>query len=273
MRRIAHRCYVGREVHPGVDCGMRHGKLGIALAAAAALVVAGCGIGTSERAPGGPADPPPASIAPRASLDGFPGYANVPHFSVSAVRGEGAYVHEPHAATVRVGVEDDGVDLTREVFDGRLDVSSGSAAFAYWRPDVGSDPANVSPARIYVVDSREDDAGAAIRALIGSAAAARLGGAFVHDIAGGPTAWFEIPAFDVETSPEREGAEHGTAVAGVLARETARHDAGRNVAIVPMAASLDGARDVSSWLIDRLEGRPGSTIDDGVRDALLARHV
>jgi len=252
---------------------MRHGKLGIALAATAALVVAGCGIGTSDRAPGGPADPPPASIAPRDSLDGFPGYADVPHFSVSAVRGEGAYAHEPHTATVRVGVEDDGVDLTREVFDGRLDVSSGSAAFAYWRPDVGSDPANVSPARIYVVDSREDDAGAAIRALIGSAAAARLGGAFVHDIAGGPTAWFEIPAFDVETSPEREGAEHGTAVAGVLARETGRHDAGRNVAIVPMAASLDGARDVSSWLIDHLEGRPGSTIGDGIRDALLARHV
>ena len=127
------------------------------------------------------------------------------------------------------------------MFDGRLDVSSGSAAFAYWRPDVGSDPANASPARIYVVDSREDDLGAAIRALIGSAAAARLGGAFVHDIGGGPTAWFEIPPFDIESSPEREGAEHGTAVASVLARETARRDAGRNVAIVPMAASLDGA--------------------------------
>ncbi len=78
VRRPASRGYVGREVHSGVDCVVRHGKLGIALAATAALVVAGCGIGTSDRAPGGPADPLPASIAPRASLDGFPGYANVP---------------------------------------------------------------------------------------------------------------------------------------------------------------------------------------------------
>ena len=273
MPRIASRCYVGREVHPGVDCGVRHGKLVIALAVAATLVLAGCGNRTSDRAVGGPAGPSAATVAPRAPLDGLLGYANVPHFSVSAVRGSGAYVHRPHAGTVRVGVEDDGVDLSREVFDGRLDVSSGSAAFAYWRPDVGSDPANASPARIYVVDSREDDRGAAIRALVGSEAAARLGGAFVHDIAGGPTAWFEIPPFDIESSPEREGAEHGTAVAGVLARETARRDAGRNVAIVPMAASLDGARDVSSWLIDHLGGRPGSEIGDEARDSLLARHV
>ena len=256
-----------------MDYGVRYGNPGIALAVAATVVLAGCGTRTSDHAPSGPSDPPAASVAPRGSLAGFPGYANVPHFSVSTVRGEGDYVHRPHAATVRVGVEDDGVDLTREVFDGRLDVSSGSAAFAYWRPDVGSDPANASPARIYVVDSREDDRGAAIRALIESEAAARSGGAFVHDLAGGSTAWFEIPPLDIEASPEREGAEHGTAVAGVLARETARRDAGRNVAIVPMAASLDGARDVSSWLIDHLGGRPGSEIGDEVRDSLLARHV
>ena len=256
----------------GVDCGVRHGYLGIALAVAATLLLAGCGTGTSDRAPSGPAGPPAASVAPRAALDGLPGYANVPHFSVSAVRGEGDYVHEPHVATVRVGVEDDGVDLSRGVFDGRLDVSSGSEAFAYWRPDVGSDPANASPARIYVVDSREDDRGAAIRALIGSEAAARLGGAFVHDIAGGPTAWFEIPPFDIESSPEREGAEHGTAVAGVLAREAARHEAGRNVAIVPMAVPL-GARGVASWLIDHLKGQPGTAIGDEARDALLARYA
>ena len=62
-------------------------------------------------------------------------------------------------------------------------------------------------------------------------------------------------------------------MAGVLARETARRDGGRNVAIVPMAASLDGARDVSPWLIHHIEGRPGSTIDEGVRDTLLARYV
>ena len=256
-----------------MDYGVPHGKLGIALAVAATLVLAGCSIRTSDRAADGPADPPAASVAPRAALDGFPGYANLPHFSVSAVRGEGAYIHRPHAATVRVGVEDGGVDLTREVFDERMDVSSGSAAIAYWRPDLGSDLANASPARIYVVDSREDDRGAAIRALIGSAAAARLGGAFVHDLAGGPTAWFEIPPLDIEASPEREGAEHGTAVAGVLARETARHDAGRNVAIVPMAASLDGTRDVSSWLVHHLEGRPSSEIGDEARESLLARHI
>ncbi len=40
----------------------------------------------------------------------------MPHFSVSVVRGEGAYVHTPHAATVRVGIKDGGVDLTRKVF-------------------------------------------------------------------------------------------------------------------------------------------------------------
>ena len=259
-----------------MDGGMRHGKPGkpaIALTVAAALVLAGCGLRASDRGPGGPADAPAAVVAPRASLDGFPGYANVPHFSVSAVRGEEAYVHRPHAATVRVGVEDDGVDPTRAVFDGRLDVSVGSAAFAYWRPDVGSGPANASPARIYAVDSREEDRGAAIRALIGSEAASRLGGAFVHDIAGGPAAWFEIPPFGIESSPVREGAEHGTAVAGVLARETARGDAGRNVAIVPMAASLDGARDVSSWLIRHLGGRSGSGIGDEARNSLLVRHV
>ena len=273
MRRIASRCYVGREAHLGVDYGVRHGKFEIALAVAATFVLAGCGIGTSDRAPGGPSDPPAPSVAPREPLEDFPGYVDVPHFLVSAVRGEGDYVHAPDAATVRVGIEDDGVDLTRDVFEGRLDVSSGSAAFAYWRPDVGSDPAIASPARIYVVDSREDDRGAAIRALIESEAAARLGGAFVYDIAGGPTAWFEIPAFDVETSPDREGAEHGTAVAGVLARETAWHDVGRNVAIVPMAASLDGTRDVSAWLIDHLEGRPGTEIVEEARDALLVRHV
>lgn len=250
---------------------MKQGRLAIALFAVA--VVSGCGLQRSDRTPRVPVEPPAARIVPRAPLDGLPGYADVPHFSVSEVRGDGSYVHEPRAGTVRVGIEDDGVDLTREVFDGRLDVSSRGAAFAYWRPDIGSDPANASPARIYVVDSREDDPGAAIRALIESDAAARLGGAFVHDIAGGPTAWWEIPPLDIETSPEREGAEHGTAVAGVVARETARRDAGRNVAIVPMAASLDGARDVSSWLIRHLEGWSGSAIDDGVRDALLARHA
>lgn len=273
VRRTARGCYVGRAGHPGVDCGVWHGNPGIALAVAATVVLAGCDTRPSDPAPGGPADPPAASVAPRAPLDGFPGYADLPQFSVSAVRGEGDYVHRPHAATVRVGVEDDGVDLTREVFDGRLDVSGGSAAFAYWRPDVGSDPAAAAPARIYVVDSRADDRGGAIRALIGSEAAARSGGAFVHDIAGGPAAWFEIPPLDIESSPDREGAEHGTAVAGVLARETARRDAGRNVAIVPMAASLDGARDVSSWLVRHLEGRPGSEIGDEARDSLLARHV
>ena len=223
---------------------MRQGRLAIALFALSTVaVVSGCGLQRSDRTPGVPEEPPAARIVPRASLGGFPGYADVPHFSVSAVRSEGAYVHEPHAATVRVGIEDDGVDLTREVFDGRLDISSVGAAFAYWQPQVGSDPAHASPGRIYVVDSREDDPRAAIRALIESDAAARLGGAFVHDIAGGPTAWWEIPPLDIEESPEREGAGHGTAVAGVLARETERHDAGRNVAIVPMAASLDGARE------------------------------
>ena len=270
MRRIVRGCCVGREGHQGVDCGVRHGKPGIALAVAATVVLAGCGIRTPDRDLGGPADPPAASVAPRAPLDGFPGYADVPHFSVSAVRGEGAYVHQPHAATVRVGVEDDGVDLTREVFDGRLHVLSGSAAFAYWRPDVGSDPADASPARIYVVDSREDDRGAAIRALVESEAAARLGGAFVHDIAGGPTAWFEIPPFGIESSPEREGAEHGTAVAGVLAREIARRDAGRNVAIVPMAGTTLHTtpplfRSWQGWSIGcrRESHRPGCFVGGG----------
>ena len=165
---------------------MRQGRLAIALSAV--LVVSGCGLRGSDRASGLPVAPSVARIVPAAPLDGFPPYADAPHFSVSALRGEGPWVHTPHAGTVRVGIEDDGVDLTRQVFDGRVDISSAGAAFAYWRPDVGSDAASASPAHIYVVDSREDEAGAAIRALIGSEPAARRGGAFVHDIAGGPTA-------------------------------------------------------------------------------------
>lgn len=63
------------------------------------------------------------------------------------------------------------------------------------------DAANASPARIYVVVSRAGDAGAAVHAFIESDPAARLRGAFVHDIAGGPTAWFEIPPLDIRASP------------------------------------------------------------------------
>ncbi len=231
--------------------------------------------GRTRAAPPPPAErgPPAASITPRAPLDGFPEYASVPQFTVSAVRDDGAHVHWPTAAIVRVGIEDDGVDHTKAVFDGRIDVSGGSAAFAYWRPDVGTDPANAAPSRIYVVDSRETDLQAAVRALIESDALARRGGAFVRHVAGGQTGWYEIPPLDIESSPEREGAEHGTAVASVMARQTGRQDGGRNVAIVAMAASLDGARAVSPWLIDHLQGWPGAEIEDETRDDLLARHV
>ena len=62
-------------------------------------------------------------------------------------------------------------------------------------------------------------------------------------------------------------------MASVLAREVERREEGRNVAIVPMASSLDGARDVSSWLLDRLRGGSGTAIGDEARDTLLARHV
>ena len=246
-------------------------RTGFAVVAVLALALSACSLHTSDRAPGVPAEPPAARIEPRAPLDGFPGYAGVPQFAVEAVRGEGDYVHSPNADTVRVGIEDDGVDHTRDVFEGRIDVRG--AAFAWWRPDIGLDPANAAPARIYAVDSRGDDLQAAVRAIVESEPPARLGGAFVHDIAVGPAGWFEIPPLDLPASPEREGAEHGTAVAGVLAREIGAHDAGRNVAIVPMAATLDGTRDVSSWLIDHLKGRAGTAIDDDVRDSLLARYV
>ena len=252
---------------------MKGGRHGIALAVVAVLAVSGCGLRGSGPLPPAEPGPPAASVTPRAPLDGYPGYASVPQLTVSDVRGDGSHVHRPTAATVRVGIEDDAVDHTRAVFDGRIDVSGGSAAFAYWRPDVGADPANAAPSRIYVVDSREVDPQAAIRALIESDPPARRGGAFVHDVAGGPTGWYEIPALDIESSPEREGAEHGTAVASVLAREVERREEGRNVAIVPMASSLDGARDVSSWLMDRLGGGSGSAIGDEARDTLLARHV
>ena len=242
---------------------------GLALAAAAVLVLAvalpGCSSRTAEQ------EPPAAHIEPRAPLDGFPDYADVPQFAVEAVREDGEYVHSPNEDSIRVGIEDDGVDYTRDVFEGRIDVRG--ASLAHWRPDIGLDPANAVPSRIYVVDSREDDLQAAVRAIVESEPPARLGGAFVHDIAGGGAGWFEIPPLDVPASAEREGADHGTAVAGVLAREVRRHDAGRNVAIVPMAATLDSARGVSSWLVDHLKGRNGSAMDDDARDSLLSRHV
>ena len=260
------RCW--RRPGPRTECVARRGRaLAFAAAAVLALAVAlpGCGSRTAER------ESPAAHIEPRAPLDGFPAYAGVPQFAVEAVRGEGDYVHSPNADTVRVGIEDDGIDHTRHIFEGRIDVRG--ASFAHWRPDIGLDPANAAPARIYAVDSREDDLQAAVRAIVESDPAARRGGAFVHDIAAGPAGWFEIPPLDVRSSAEREGAEHGTAVAGVLARESGRHDAGRNVAIVPMAATLDSGRDVSSWLIDRLKGRAGTAIDEDVRDSLLARYV
>ncbi len=244
---------------------------GPALVVALALALSGCGLRSSDLAPSGPAEPPAARIVPRAPLHGFPAYAGAPHFTVEAVPGEGDYVHAPGARTVRVGVEDDGVDHTREVFEGRIDIRG--ATFAWWRPDIGLDPANGAPSRIYIVDSREDDVQAAVRAIVESDPQARLGGAFVHDIANGPTAWFEIPPLGVTPSPERDGAAHGTAVAGVLAREAGRRGEGRNVAIVPMAVPFDNARDVSSWLIDHLEGRTGAAIDAAARDRLLARSV
>ena len=236
-----------------------------------ALGLSGCGLHSPDRTPSGPADAPAARIVPRAPLHGFPAYAGAPHFTVEAVRGEGDYVHAPRARTVRVGVEDDGVDHTREVFEGRIDIRG--ATFAWWRPDIGRDPGNGAPSRIYVVDSRRDDIQAAIRAIVESDPQARLGGAFVHDIAGGPAAWFEIPPLGVTPSPERDGAAHGTAVASVLAREAARHAEGSNVAIVPMAVPFDNARDVSSWLLDHLEGLTDAAIDAAARDRLLVRSV
>ena len=247
------------------------GGLRLALLLASALALSGCGLNTSDGVPGGPAGPSAARVVRRAPLEGFPAYARVPQFSVEAVRNEGEDRRPATADTVRVGIEDDGVDHTRDVFEGRIDIRG--ASFAWWRPDIGLDPANAAPSRIYVVDSREHDLQAAVRAVIESDPAARGGGAFVHDIAGGSAGWFEIPPLDVAASPEREGAEHGTAVAGVLARETGRREEGRNIAIVPMATPLGAARGVSSWLMDHLEGRPGAGIDGDARDALLARHV
>ena len=164
-----------------------------------------------------------------------------------------------------------GVDHTRDVFEGRIDVRG--ATFAWWRPDIGLNPANGNPSRIYVVDSRKHNVQAAIRAIVESDPQARLGGAFVHDIAGDPGAWFEIPPLGVTPSPEREGAAHGTAVASVLARVAGRRGEGHNVAIVPMAAAPDNRRDVSSWLIDHLRGHPGTPVDAAVRNRLLARNV
>ena len=252
---------------------MRPNKHRIAFAIVAVLAVSGCGLRGSGSPPPAEPGPPAASVTPRAPLDGFPEYASVPQFTLSDVRDGGAHVHRPTAATVRVGIEDDAIDHIRDVFNGRIDVSGGRAAFAYWRPDIGIDRDNAAPARIYVVDSGETDLQAALRALTESEPPARRGGAFVHDVASGPTGWFEIPPFDIESSQEREGAEHGTAVASVLARQTAGQDGGQNVAIVPMASSLDGARALSPWLIDHLRDWPGAGIEDEARDALLARHV
>ena len=249
--------------------GMSRG--GAALVLALALALSGCALRSADRAPAGPGDAPAARIVPRAPLAGFPDYAGAPQFTVEAVRGEGDYVHAPGARTVRVGVEDDGVDHTREVFEGRIDIRG--ATFAWWRPDIGLDPGNAAPSRIYVVDSREHDVQAAVRAIVESDPQARLGGAFVHDVASGPGAWFEIPPLGVTPSPERDGAAHGTAVVSVLAREAGRRGEGRNVAIVPMAVAFDDARDVSSWLIAHLEGRPGTSMDAAARDRLLARSV
>ena len=183
---------------------------GPALVLAIALALSGCALRSPDRAPVDPADAPTARIVPRAPLEGFPAYAGARQFTVEAVRGEGDHVHAPSARTVRVGVEDDGVDHTREVFEGRIDIRGGT--FAWWRPDIGFDPGNAAPSRIYVVDSRRDDVQAAVRAIVESDPQARLGGAFVHDVADGPAGWFEIPPLGVEPSPERDGAARGTAV-------------------------------------------------------------
>ena len=124
-----------------------------AFPAAAVLVsataLAGCGSGTSDRPATSPAGPPAARIVPRAPLDGIP--AGVPQFTVGAVRGDGDHVHRPNARTVRVGVEDDGVDRTEDVFEGRIDVRG--ATLAWWQPHIGLDPANGAPSRIYAVDT------------------------------------------------------------------------------------------------------------------------
>ena len=102
---------------------------GPALILAIALALSGCGLRSPDRAPVCPVEPSAARIVPRAPLAGFPAYAGAAQFTVEAVRGEGDYVHAPGARTVRVGVEDDGVDHTRDVFEGRIDIRG--ATFAW----------------------------------------------------------------------------------------------------------------------------------------------
>ena len=68
----------------------------------------------------------------RPPLAGFPAYAGARQFTVAAVGGERDCVHAPGAHTVRVGVEDDGVDHIKAIFEGRIDIRG--ATFAWWRP-------------------------------------------------------------------------------------------------------------------------------------------
>ena len=234
---------------------MSGGRFALLLASARALF--GCGVNTSDGVPGGSVGRPAARVVRSAPLEGFP-----PTRQRAAVRGQGGLGrgggqapggrgHRPCRRQGRRGGPHQGR------LQGRIDIRG--ASFAWWRPDLGLDHANV-PSRIYVVDTRDHDLQAAVRANIVSDPATRDGSAFVHDIASGSAGWFEIPPFDVAASPEQEGAEHGTAIASVVARETGWREEGRNVAIVPMATPLGATRGVSSWLIDTSRGTLAPTL-------------
>ena len=144
---------------------------------------------------------------------------------------------------MRIGIQDDAVDIEHPAFGGRIELSG--ASFSYRRAlitlaDGDSDPNDLDdckasePCRVYLVDSggnRSRLEELARTVLEDQGLPPENDKWFLYDIASDGFGWSELPALG--QSDPSDGAQHGTGVASVAAREAP------TAVIVPMATNFE----------------------------------
>ena len=149
---------------------------------------------------------------------------------------------------MRIGIQDDAVDFMHSAFHGRIELEG--STFSYWRPLASQAESgafgdcNASHrCQVYLVDSNGDP----VRREALARTVLDIHGLppdndrwFLYDRADNESGWFELPALGLD-DPDR-GAQHGTGVAGVAARQAP------DSVIIPMALNFDEQGEILEWL-------------------------
>ena len=260
---------------------MRLDKAAGMMMVVAVVWLQGCGGGDSpviRPDPPSPASPDSSqTIRPGGSLPaGYQGTRppsdGVSYYTVDRIGPPGEYAYAGGDA-VRIGILDDAVDFTHSAFRGRIELDG--ATFSYWRPLAAVaqrgafDDCDASrQCRVYLVDSKDDPGTleALARTVLedqGLPPGNNLW--FLHDAADGELGWFELPALGLD-DPDL-GAQHGTGVAGVAARQAPES------VLIPMALNYDEQTEYLGWLrgyLREIESDPSKVLE---LDATLAREL